>query len=554
MFNSLSKLDRRLIVICLICIVAVSYLLSHPEYLNRDSREDKDSIGQVTEANADIRRKSKQDYFWQKTYVNSYVSKNDTIYTGSKSSAEIKLNDGKILKVAENSLIRFTSVNKTISIDLAFGQVAATGLNKTFTITDCGKQYTVDATQASFELSKKKDCGNFDLKVSKGTVLVNKKTVTKAAPKKVVAKTILAETQEEKKIEVEKPTVASAIAAIKPSDSFFTAPIAATPPPPPPPEPQIILPPPTPAPVVEEKVILTNPKFITRSQKMLFKDESVHRLEWAPVPKADFYTLDVADNSSFTNSTQSKVVDTHYDFQAPKGGNYFFKVKAMTSKGVESPTSDPLQLALTYPSIQLKNKYIKAQYKARNSKDPGASKNFPVGWSSVDAADKYVVEVDKDPNFSKPTKFVSRRPSSVIPVPPASNVHYRVSAYDKAGRKISSTNQPGVIDYQKIFNMTQPMLEKSLKSMSYYFQKDFAQFIWLKWNSASNDDRKKFRLEISKTPSFEKIDSAFNTSDTKFLIKNKLEGGEYFWRVRSENESQFSDWSDLGHFKITTRK
>lgn len=546
MFNSLSKLDRRLIVICMICIVGVSYLLSHPELLNRSSDNEKDNIGHVVAAQSDIRRKSKQDYFWQKTYVNSYVSRNDTIYTGSKSSAEIQLNDGKLLKISENSLVRFTSVNKNISIDLAFGQVAAAGVNKTFVITDCGKQYTVDATQATFELSKKKDCGNFDLKVSKGTVLVNKKVVPKAVPKKIQPKTILVETHEEKKVEAAAPLSVSSLAPIKPAESFLVAPETL---PPPAPEPVAQV---APAPV-EEKVVLTNPKFVTKSKKAVFKKDSPQRLEWEPVAKADYYTLEVADNNQFKDALQNKVIDTHFDFQPPTGGDYYFKVKAATMKGVESAHSDPVQIALTYPSIQLKNKVLSAEYKARTSKDVGQKKNFNVGWSPVDSADKYVVEVDKDPNFSKPTKIVSRQPSSVVPVPQTGNFHYRVSAYDKQGRKISSTTQPGLIDYRKIFDIAKPLVEKSVKNMSYYFQKDFAQFIWLKWSAPAAADRKNYRLEISKSPNFSEVSSAFLTKDNKFLIKKKMDGGEYFWRVRSENDSQYSDWSDLGRFKIITR-
>ncbi|MFZ3231887.1 MAG: hypothetical protein WA160_16895 [Pseudobdellovibrio sp.] len=519
MFNSLSKFDKRAIIICCICIVAVLYLLSHPELFNQNGNSEKDSIGHVTQVNADIRYKSKQDYFWKKAYSHSYVSKGDSIYTGSKSSTEVLLNDGKILKISENSLVRFTTVDKTLSIDLAFGKVAATGVNKTFTISDCGQLYTVDAKQASFELIKNKECGNFDLKVSKGTVFVDKKQTVKAASKRIITKNILAESHAEKKISFVLPPPVE----IKPV-------------------------------VVEEKVVLVDPFFITKSKKMFFKKGTTYSLDWQNVPNADFYMLDIAENSLFAPSSSNKVVATHYDFTPTKGGSFYFKVKAMTNKGVASFPSQPVSLSFGFPSIELNNKFIKAVYKAKNSKDLGQKAKFDVSWSTIDTAEKYLVEVDNDPSFSKPTRFISRRPSSAIPVPQTGNFHYRVSAFDKSGRKISSSGLPGEIDYKKIFNMAQPLLENTVKNMSYYFQKDFAQFIWLKWNSTAADDRKSFRLEISKSNSFSQVDSAFNTRDTKFLIKNKLAGGEYYWRVRSENESQFSDWSDLGRFKITTRK
>lgn len=543
MFNSISKLDRRLIVICAICIGAVSYLLLHPELLNGQGQNEKDNIGQVTKVKSDIRRKSKQDYFWQPTYVNSYVSRNDTIYTGSKSSAEIQLNDGKLIKVSENSLVRFSSVNKNISIDLAFGQLAATGVNKTFTITDCGKQYTIDAAQASFEITKKKDCGNFDLNVSKGTVSVNKKAVTKAAPKRIETKSILEETHEEKKTLIAQPTKAApkVVVEIKPTESFLISPATVVA------EPVVVAPP-----VVEEKIVLENPKFITKSKKTVFDDQVVEHVAWKPVPQANYYNLEIADNAAFKDAVSNKVIDTQFEFKAPQGGTYFFQVKAVTDKGVESLPSDPINVALTYPSIKLKDKVLSATYNARTSKDVGPKKNFNVAWAPVAAAEKYVVEYDNDPKFSKPTKLTTREPSSVIPVQ-TGDFHYRVSAFDKTGRKISSTSAPGEINYKKIFNMAQPLIESTLKNMSYYFQKDFAQFIWLKWNSSTVDDKNSYRLEISKTASFTQISSAYKVKDTKFLIRNKLDGGEYYWRVRSESDTQFSDWSDLGRFKITTK-
>jgi hypothetical protein len=287
---------------------------------------------------------------------------------------------------------------------------------------------------------------------------------------------------------------------------------------------------------------------------MNFKDDLTYNLEWQKVPDAEFYTLDIADNEAFAGSIQNKVIDTHFEFRPQSGGNYYFKVKAGTSKGVESSTSPVVQLALTYPAIQLNNKLLQATYTAKSSKDEGLKKKFDVSWSPVAAADKYVVEIDKDPKFSKPISSISRKPSSVISVPQTGNFLYRVSAYDKTGRKISSTATPGEIDYRKVFNMAKPTVDTSVKNMSYYFQRNFAQFIWLKWTSTSTDDRKSYRLEIAKNSSFTEVISAFKTKDPKYLIRSKLDEGEYFWRVRSENESQFSDWSDSGYFKIITKK
>ena len=104
-----------------------------------------------------------------------------------------------------------------------------------------------------------------------------------------------------------------------------------------------------------------------------------------------------------------------------------------------------------------------------------------------------------------------------------------------------------------MFDLVTPAIEPSLRSLSFYFQKKFGQFIWLRWLRLSTSKDLKYRVQLASSANFDSLFQNQLTAENKILINKNLPQGVYFWRVRSENSEQASDWSELGSFKIQTQ-
>lgn len=536
MAKIIGKSEKSILFLCAIAIAICLYFLNNLELFSAaDGLGDhKGNIGKINNIKVDVRQKFKKDYSWQKTIANSSLSEGDSLYTGPKSSCEITLAGGKKIIIAENSLIHFSKKNKQLSIDLAFGKVFATGLATEVNVVDCGQSYKIEPTSAEFELSKKSTCGTMNVDIKSGEVKINShsldatKSLSKVKPKlKQAQVSFLPDRDAIKKQEIFKFLKDLE----KPIEAITLPPLPLLPP-----------------------VVLETPDFLNKNFKVILKKDSKVELRWSSQPLAKLYALEISESSDFKNPTTIQVPEAHYTFKPQKDGLIFFRLKALNGDGVESSYSTLAKAELTYPSIELEQKKIQTQYQARHSKDFGIKKSFPIHWTTIESADKYVIEVDHNSNFSNPARMTSRSPAGVIELPQTGEYRYRVLAFNKQGRRISSTKDPGQISYRRIFSAAAPIIDATLKSISYYFQKEFGQFVWLRWHKASSDlVNLKYRIQISNSSEFAKINYDHVTKDNKFLMNKKLSQGSYFWRVRSENTQQYSDWSDIGTIKIQTK-
>lgn len=479
------------------------------------------SIGDITSVSSDVRHKSKSDYFWKDTNLKSKISKGDSIFTGNNSSSEVTLKDGKLLKISQNSLVHFSMNKEQLQVDLAFGNISASGLDKSMVITDCGQKYTIDAAKASFELSKTDKCGSFDIKVKTGTVKINSKKVISSLPKA-------------KKISL--------------ADTFESAPA---------PKLQI---PVQDVPVVAEivpepvKTALSAPQFLQKNRIVTLKNTLKVKFTWKPVPDAKKYLLEISSSSDFQKSTVVETTSTSFELKPDKAGLSYFRMQATAPEFLNSDYSDIKIVKTKFPEIIVDRLRIEDSYNARSPADVGTSKKFSVTWNSIPTAKSYFIEVSSYPDFSDSLKSSEAKPEAQLMVPQTGNYYYRISALNKAGRKISSMPAIGEIIYKKINQVSGPFISAASKRLSYYFQKEYGQFIWLRWKA--REQTSKYRLEISKSSNFNKINFSFATADTKYLIKSKIPEGEYFWRVRSEtltSNLQPSAWSEIAILKIQTK-
>ncbi len=522
-------------------------------FFGSNSTSDEATIGNITSLSADVRHKSKSDYFWQEMNLKTKIAKGDSIFTGNKSSSEVTLDDGKLLKISQNSLVHFSTNKDQLVVDLAFGNVSASGLDKTLVISDCGQKYTIDTNQASFNLTKTEKCGSFNIQVKTGAVNVNKQKVSKVQTKIKKQKFTISEAfNKPEPLNVLLPQQQSLFKAVP--EAVEAEPIIAEHSDLPetaeskPELPEIIE---TPSITEPVKTGLLAPEFLQKDRQVILKSTTQVKFSWKHIPEAEQYRIETSTNPEFTEPTVTVTPENNYEFKPTETGIFYFRLSAQAQKFENSPFSKAKIVKTVIPSIIVDQLKIEDAYKARSPADIGQSKKFPLKWNSIPTAKKYTIEVDTEKDFKSASKTIVSKPEGYLQVPQTGNYYFRVSAVDKANRQISSMPSLGEITYKKINQISGPLINSAYKSLSYYFQKEFGQFIWLRWKPLKASS--KYRLEVSQDAEFKKLNYAYATADTQFLIKSKVPKGEYFWRVRSESEDPPSTWSEIAKITIHTK-
>ena len=335
------------------------------------------------------------------------------------------------------------------------------------------------------------------------------------------------------------------------ADTFESAPM---------PNLQVPAPPVAEAPIAVEalpepvKIALQAPQFLQKNRVVSLKDNTKVKFSWNSVPDATKYILEISSNLKFQNPTVIETTETNFISKPAQAGLSFFRMQAVAPDFFNSEYSDVKIVKTKIPPIIVDRLRIEDAYNARSPADEGTSKQFPVTWNSIPTAKSYVIEVSQNFEFTNPVSNSVSEPAGQLEVPQTGSYFYRISALNKAGRQISSMPTIGEIVYKKIDQISGPLISSASKRLSYYFQKEYGQFIWLRWKA--NQPTSNYRLEISKNANFKKINFSFATADTKYLIKSKIPEGEYFWRVRSETLTstlQPSAWSEVATLKIQTK-
>ncbi len=514
------------------------YLLLNLDTFFKSDRTSAVVVGNLTAVKSDVRHKSKSDYFWETSKVANKIFQGDSLFTGEKSSSVVTLNDGEKLQISQNSLVHFLGDKSRLQIDLAFGNIKTFGLEKPLLITDCGQKYLIESTQAQFELSKSDLCGSFQLMVKTGAVQVTKykvkKTFRNTDTRKVSLTDSFAANSAGRRLVIPLVAPKPAIPPVVQASPVVVAPT-----------PVVVAPPP----IIPTR--LAAPQFIKPLQNVTLEKDTNVSLSWKSVRNAKLYRLEIADNKKFSAAKVIQVKTNSYNFSPPTSGDYYFRTQAFANGYSPSFYSKPALVKTEFPPIEVvKSKFVNS-HQARSPADAGQAKRFPLSWNSIPTAEKYVIEVDKNSEFSNPTKTEVVAPSGYAEVPRTGNYFFRVSALDTTGRKISSMPSLGEIIYKKINQISGPLIDNAYKSLSFYFQKEYGQFIWLRWQSTTESPR--YRVEVAQVRDFKKVDFTFASAEAKVLIKSKLPKGDYFWRVRSESPDKVSAWSEISELKVRTK-
>lgn len=496
-----------------------------------------DSIGTVSKVESDVRVRGKKNIFWANARSEDSIAQGDSLFVGPGSSIVVDFEDGTSITIGSNSLIKFKSEGDQVKLNLQYGTVKSQNLPANLVLDDCGKSMDIKTSgDTDLEIGKTSECGKIQVKTRKGEVKVNDKVVTKNK-ELIVAPPPIAKL-------IEKPVVNEAIVKLESLSAPEVAKINEM-------KPEDLQ-----KKIEAEVKPLLPPQLLREKARILVNKDKSPAASWMTAENAKEYILETSDNPEFTNPTVSRTPASISKIENLASDQIYYRLKSVGNNNKTSEYSKVGQIELVYPGIKLKEDKIVYNYLAKNSKDVGPSKSFKIRWSDVPNAEKYVVEVDKkDGDFTGATSFTTREPASTIKVPGIGQYKYRVTAFNKAERKISSTNKAGDVIYNRLFDMKTPQIEKIASNLQFFFQKGVGKYVWLKWNSSENKKTDSFRVEISKDPNFSDLFKSYSTNKNKVLVQESMPAGQYYWRVRaesSEDKESVSDWSSPGTLEVNS--
>jgi hypothetical protein len=300
-------------------------------------------------------------------------------------------------------------------------------------------------------------------------------------------------------------------------------------------------------------------------------------LVWNKIKGTKTYDVQVSSKADFSKLEWSQSIaknQAYWDSVRP--GRYYWRVRANGTNGAKSEFSNAASIEVSLPAPTLK-KTLTHSVKVKNRADLSTPTAVPLTWNSVPGASAYKVivadnesflpvkvdiKVDRNnakvslvdggsyfvkvaalnadgeavSEFSKIStlKFDKRAPAAAAPAS-ASTV--------KASKKAQATPEPRVAEPPPApkAELATPRLKLPPNGVSLVSLNGTQDPILFKWEAV--DKAETYRLEISSDEDFKSITHSTTTRENQVVITKLLPKGRNFWRVRAEQGTSKSDWS-----------
>lgn len=287
-------------------------------------------------------------------------------------------------------------------------------------------------------------------------------------------------------------------------------------------------------------------------------------LSWQAVPFAQSYEVEFDVSEHFSSPLKFQVSGLSRQVQAPRIGNYYWRVRALHNNRYISPFSDvyPLKYSRTYQNPETAGQLRALAPHAQETLVlvGQGEQTLRLHWTNPFPSSKYRLQVSRSPAFQSFLfddlveknfyQFTQRLPDGwlywrvraenphyVSPWTAASNfqVKYEGHAFDiNAYERRLASAQP--IPRAKAPTSSSPNTSKPHKSID------------LEWRPIAF--AKKYEVQISKTKDFAKIHHLYPSSHKLSLPLS--EPGKYYWRVRAldKDGGPISAFSSTAFFTV----
>ncbi len=607
----LGKTEKTIFGLAVLVLLLFSYFLYDDSLLfPKANQSEMELIGSVATSQNDVRRKNLDTFSWLPANREDKIFDNDSIYTGDRSEAQIRLQDGTLIRIAPNSLITLNMKNGQMMLDLRYGNLVGD-------ITQ-GSQIKIKSGAEEFNLDgggkiefKKSHSGNVDLRLLAGKVNYQDKKVRKTLDKEqpiavspqgvkaLVKPTVELLTANNSTFVRENPddkmpfnwrgrgNIARFEMEVSPTAEFNNVAVLKT--------------------TTEGKTEISEPlepgpyfwrvkaydrngeigTSETRQMTLLHLNVPVIT---APSENAQFQMeLEVRDPSQLTISTEvrwsadsllksyhwqisqdekfekvvkegNSLVQTALTPRLPSG-TYWVRVNGSTQDKKVSgwSTAVPFTIQVTAKKEpiperpELIAKDIKFRLPRPDERRPASEMAPKMEWTSVAKTRGYRVQVSKDLKFQQPQQYDVQDTSALWSQMEKGQSYYRVYAVSPKGQ-LSPPSDIGSIlveDMKPI--LVSPQLMEPFNNMSIFLQTQQEPFIWLEWRKVNGATG--YTVEVSDKEDFSRILYTSTLASNRYLIKSKVPLGKIYWRVRAEAKDDTpSPWTDKREFTVYHQK
>lgn len=548
---SLSSKDIIVTGIALAIISSSSYGL-YRDFMQTSAGTQK-QIGTITYKKKTAERKFASRSTWENLTQQAPVYNRDTVRTTEGASAVVKLNDGTVLDLDENTLVMLTVDEKESSVSVGSGSLyAKSGSDSALTMK--AKGTSVSMKKGALSLSLGKDdmklkmvsggasvkaggsvqalSGNEGLRLAGGKVESTRSDVILESPAPStfipVAKGKKADIRFSWKGRVDKPSIVigrnrSLINAdkVKATGSTGTKALAAG---------EYYWG------VVSGKgnvsdvrkfVVVEDSEIKPLSPKgdvfTSVDEKPIIPLRWSESVLASSYEIEVSKDRSFRDVLKSvKTSNTSISFDPPDEGEYFWRVRGVYPDGSKSAMNEIATFTLTRSKVLPPPDLI---LPGNGDKIGIASleRGVQFVWRAVEGASGYRIEIAHDSHFSQAITLEVKTNNAVIHKGIESGEYYwRVTALSAKSHS-SSPSDMRTFDMIKVLPVT--LLP------AHFEPGKGVVFTW-----KDENDAPKYRIELSKSKSFASTVYKKEMSGRTITVPD-LPDGELFWRVSPLNGS-----------------
>tara|TARA_B110001454_G_scaffold219202_1_gene251947 strand:+ start:25770 stop:27953 length:2184 start_codon:yes stop_codon:yes gene_type:complete len=277
-------------------------------------------------------------------------------------------------------------------------------------------------------------------------------------------------------------------------------------------------------------------------------------VKWQPSAQATKYEVEMSfKDPNFSKPVKLSSKTTQVNFVPKAYGPHYYRVRAINSEDVSSDFSEVGELQTKFNAPKL-NTVPPVVLRGDNPDGAAPEATMKLSWNPVYLASKYVVEVSDSKDFQAPEKFELNSTSLTYNVKKTGEFHFRVIASDSSMQQKSEPSNIQSSTYSYIKRLPKPVLIEPKNKMTVFLQKEIEPFIWLNWESSS--DQKDYELEIAFDKDFKNIHTRQKLNEAKFLIKTKLPLGKVYWRVRQidAEAARISEWTEPSEFQLIHNK
>lgn len=246
-----------------------------------------------------------------------------------------------------------------------------------------------------------------------------------------------------------------------------------------------------------------------------------YQVDWSSVIGTSSYTLQQADNASFSGATTLYTgSSTFYDVTGNPAGVWYYRVKS-TASGLDSNWSN-VETAGILPEAPALN--------AINN--PADDDNYQISWSGVVGADGYILEEADNPSFTNAlVRYMGDLTSYDVTGQAGDTWHYRVRAYNGAGNG----------DWSNVENTTVNPSSIPAPILMPIDNNGSEDSFTVDWNDVAGATS--YILERSDNPYFVNPTIAYQGSDSEASFTDHPQN-MWYYRVRAVGAVEDGPWSN----------